>query len=49
MVEETQKHFKHEVPKEPHVSESRINLTFRYVKHRRTEIRAPIGELRPKC
>jgi alkylated DNA repair dioxygenase AlkB len=33
MAGESQRHFRHEVPKEPLVTESRINLTFRYVKH----------------
>lgn len=33
MAGETQRHFRHEMPKEPRVTASRINLTFRYVKH----------------
>jgi alkylated DNA repair dioxygenase AlkB len=31
---DTQKLFKHEVPKEPDVTQSRINLTFRRIEHR---------------
>jgi alkylated DNA repair dioxygenase AlkB len=31
MAGQTQKHFKHEVPKEPHITEPRINLTFRHI------------------
>lgn len=34
MAGETQKHFKHEVPKEPRVAEARINLTFRRIEHK---------------
>ncbi len=34
MAGETQKNFKHEVPKEPAVTEARINLTFRHIEHR---------------
>jgi alkylated DNA repair dioxygenase AlkB len=34
MAGTTQKHFKHEVPKEPGVTGSRINLTFRRIEHR---------------
>lgn len=34
MAGQTQKHFKHEVPKEPEVVEPRINLTFRRIEHR---------------
>src|SRR5215472_16327435 len=30
----TQKHFKHEVPKEPAITEPRINLTFRRIEHK---------------
>jgi len=33
MAGQTQKRFKHEVPKEPHVTDPRINLTFRRVVH----------------
>jgi alkylated DNA repair dioxygenase AlkB len=33
MAGQTQKNFKHEVPKEPEVKQSRINLTFRRIKH----------------
>jgi alkylated DNA repair dioxygenase AlkB len=33
MAGQTQKNFKHEVPKEPEVEQSRINLTFRFIKH----------------
>jgi len=33
MTGETQKNFKHEVPKEPNITEPRINLTFRYIRH----------------
>jgi alkylated DNA repair dioxygenase AlkB len=34
MAGKTQKHFRHEVPKEPEVSEARINLTFRRIEHK---------------
>jgi alkylated DNA repair dioxygenase AlkB len=34
MAGDTQKNFKHEVPKEPHVTQPRINLTFRRIEHR---------------
>jgi len=34
MAGTTQKNFKHEVPKEPHVTEPRINLTFRRIEHK---------------
>jgi alkylated DNA repair dioxygenase AlkB len=34
MAGETQKNFKHEVPKEPGVTRPRINLTFRHIEHR---------------
>jgi alkylated DNA repair dioxygenase AlkB len=33
MAGETQKNFKHEVPKEPDVTRARINLTFRHIEH----------------
>jgi len=33
MAGETQKNFKHEVPKEPEITEPRINLTFRRIEH----------------
>jgi alkylated DNA repair dioxygenase AlkB len=33
MAGETQKNFKHEVPKEPAVEQPRINLTFRHIEH----------------
>jgi len=33
MAGATQKSFKHEVPKEPHIIEARINLTFRRIEH----------------
>ncbi|HEV2731136.1 MAG TPA: alpha-ketoglutarate-dependent dioxygenase AlkB [Terriglobales bacterium] len=33
MAGKTQKHFKHEVPKEPGVTQPRINLTFRRIEH----------------
>jgi len=33
MAGQTQKNFKHEVPKEPEVEQARINLTFRRIKH----------------
>src|SRR5437667_10254033 len=33
MAGNTQKHFKHEVPKEPGVTQPRINLTFRRIEH----------------
>jgi alkylated DNA repair dioxygenase AlkB len=34
MAGQTQKNFKHEVPKEPRVTQARINLTFRRIEHR---------------
>jgi len=34
MAGETKKNFRHEVPKEPGVTEARINLTFRHIEHR---------------
>ena len=34
MAGQTQKNFKHEVPKEPRVTQARINLTFRHIEHR---------------
>jgi alkylated DNA repair dioxygenase AlkB len=34
MAGNTQEHFKHEVPKEPGVSQPRINLTFRRIEHK---------------
>jgi len=34
MAGETQKNFKHEVPKEPEITEPRINLTFRHIGHK---------------
>jgi alkylated DNA repair dioxygenase AlkB len=34
MAGATQKNFKHEVPKEPEIIESRINLTFRKIEHK---------------
>jgi alkylated DNA repair dioxygenase AlkB len=34
MAGDTQKGFKHEVPKEPRVTEARINLTFRRIEHK---------------
>ncbi len=34
MAGTTQKHFKHEVPKEPGVTQPRINLTFRHIQHK---------------
>lgn len=33
MAGNTQKNFKHEVPKEPRVARPRINLTYRYIEH----------------
>jgi len=33
MAGNTQKNFKHEVPKEPNVAQPRINLTFRHIEH----------------
>jgi alkylated DNA repair dioxygenase AlkB len=33
MAGDTQKNFKHEVPKEPNVTQPRINLTFRHIAH----------------
>jgi alkylated DNA repair dioxygenase AlkB len=33
MAGQTQKNFKHEVPKEPEVEQARINLTFRRIHH----------------
>lgn len=34
MAGETQKNFKHEVPKEPEITQPRINLTFRRIEHK---------------
>jgi alkylated DNA repair dioxygenase AlkB len=34
MAGQTQKNFKHELPKEPRVTQPRINLTFRRIEHR---------------
>lgn len=34
MAGKTQKNFKHEVPKEPGVTQPRINLTFRCIEHK---------------
>ena len=34
MAGETQRNFKHEVPKEPDVAQPRINLTFRHIEHK---------------
>jgi len=34
MAGNTEKHFKHEVPKEPDVTQPRINLTFRHIEHK---------------
>ena len=34
MAGSTQKNFKHEVPKEPSVTQPRINLTFRRIAHK---------------
>ena len=34
MAGETQKKFRHEVPKEPYIKQARINLTFRRIEHR---------------
>jgi alkylated DNA repair dioxygenase AlkB len=34
MAGNTQKNFKHEVPKEPDITQPRINLTFRHIEHR---------------
>jgi alkylated DNA repair dioxygenase AlkB len=34
MAGDTQKNFKHEVPKEPGITQPRINLTFRRIEHR---------------
>ena len=36
MAGDTQKNFRHEVPKEPRVTQPRINLTFRRVEHKQT-------------
>jgi alkylated DNA repair dioxygenase AlkB len=33
MAGKTQKNFRHEVPKEPDITQPRINLTFRYIEH----------------
>ena len=33
MAGDTQKNFKHEVPKEPDIPQPRINLTFRHIEH----------------
>jgi alkylated DNA repair dioxygenase AlkB len=34
MAGATQKNFRHEIPKEPEVTESRLNLTFRRIEHK---------------
>ncbi|HEX8798809.1 MAG TPA: alpha-ketoglutarate-dependent dioxygenase AlkB [Terriglobales bacterium] len=34
MAGETQKNYKHEVPKEPDITQPRINLTFRQIRHK---------------
>jgi alkylated DNA repair dioxygenase AlkB len=34
MAGQTQRNFKHEVPKEPNIIESRLNLTFRRIQHK---------------
>ena len=34
MAGRTQKNFRHEVPKEPSVTQPRINLTFRHIEHK---------------
>jgi hypothetical protein len=34
MAGDTQKNFRHEVPKEPAITLPRINLTFRHVEHK---------------
>jgi hypothetical protein len=34
MAGDTQKNLKHEVPKEPGVTQARINLTFRDIEHK---------------
>ena len=34
MAGETQRHFKHELPKEPGITQPRINLTFRRIEHK---------------
>jgi alkylated DNA repair dioxygenase AlkB len=34
MAGDTQKNFKHEVPKEPSITQPRINLTFRHIQHK---------------
>jgi alkylated DNA repair dioxygenase AlkB len=34
MAGDTHKNFKHEVPKEPGVTQPRINLTFRRIEHK---------------
>lgn len=34
MAGQTQRNFKHEVPKEPNITQPRINLTFRRIEHR---------------
>jgi alkylated DNA repair dioxygenase AlkB len=36
MAGDTQKNFRHEVPKEPAIAGPRINLTFRHIEHRRS-------------
>jgi alkylated DNA repair dioxygenase AlkB len=40
MAGQTQKNFRHEVPKEPAIHEPRINLTFRRIQHRRESARS---------
>lgn len=37
MAGETQKNYKHEVPKEPYIREPRVNLTFRRIEHKRAD------------
>jgi len=34
MAGDTQNNFKHEVPKEPYVTQPRINLTFRHIQQK---------------
>jgi hypothetical protein len=34
MAGDTQKNFRHEAPKDPGVTQPRINLTFRHIEHK---------------
>jgi alkylated DNA repair dioxygenase AlkB len=47
MAGQTQKNFKHEVPKEPNISQPRINLTFRRIEQRYRRYVFPGTSMRP--